>query len=147
MYRHYLVYKDNLWIVFRSIFVYYSHCIQIRTLYSHFIWIIQIICTWYLDYLQHYLQTAKTLASDVMVAPCMDLVLFTGGGAVPAFFSSAFLLSQSSFSLCLCSSTASLVLSLFFLSSSFAPLAFWSSCAVKRNLVKASHAHYYNGSK
>ena len=44
---------------------------------------------------------STTLVPDLMAAPCMDLVLFTGGGAVPAFFLSAFLFSQSSFSLCL----------------------------------------------
>ena len=153
MYRHYLDtyldYTDNVQIVFRSVFIYYSHCIQIRTLYLHFIWIIWIICIWYSDYWQHYLQTAQTWLPDLIAAPCMDLVLFTGGDAVPAFFSSTFLFSCSSFSLCLCSSTTSLVLTFFFSLSSFTPLTVWSSLAEKereRN-IKASDVHYYNGSK
>ena len=144
-----LDYTDNVQIVFGSIFIYYSHCIQIRTLYSQFMHIICMMCIWYSDYSQHYLQTEQTWLPDLITGQCVDLVLFTGGGAAPAFFSSAFLFSHSSFSLRLCSSTASLVLSFFFSSSSFAPLAFRSSLAEKereRN-VEASDAHYYNCSK
>ena len=153
MYRYYsdsyLEYMDNIQIVFGSIFIYYLHCIWIRTLHSHFIGILQIICMWYSDYLQHELQTPQTWLPDLMAAPCVELGLFKWGGAIPAFFSSAFLFSCFSFSLCLCSSTTSLVLSFFFTSSSFAPLAFRSSCTEKereRN-GKASDAHCYNGSK
>ena len=76
MYGHYLDtysdYMDNVQIVFRLIFIYYSHCIQIRTLYSHFMHIIQIICVWYSDYLQNYLQTAQTWLPDLIAAPCVD---------------------------------------------------------------------------
>ena len=124
----------------------YSFTIQIRTLYLHFIWI---ICIWYSEYSQHYSQTTQIWLPDPIAAPCIDLVFFTGGGAAQASFSSAFLFRHSSFSLHLYSSTAPLVLSFFFLSSSFAPLTFWLSLAEKereRN-VKASDAPYYNGSK
>ena len=83
----------------------------------------------YLDCLQHYSQ--QTLLPDLMAEPCIDLGLLTGGGAAPDFFSSIFLFSHSSFSLCLCSSTASMVLSFFFSSSSLASLVFGSSLAEK----------------
>ena len=80
----YLDYMDNVWIVFGSIFIYYSHCIWIRTLYLHFMHIMQIICVWYSDYSQHYLQRAQTWLPDLIAAPCMELVLFTGSFHLPS---------------------------------------------------------------
>ena len=98
-------------------FVYYSHSIWMRTLYLHFI---HIICVWYLDYSLHKTQTL--LLPDLMAAPWVDLGFLTGVGAVPNCFSFIFLLSHSSFSLHLCSSTASCIFSFFLSSSSLALL-------------------------
>ena len=119
-------------------FVYYLHSIQMRILYSHFI---HIICAWYLDYSSHKTQTL--LLPDLMAAPWVDLGFLAGVGADPDCFSFIFLLSCSSFSLCLCSSTASCIFSFFLSSSSLAPVTLWSSCAGrKKENVKAFHIHH-----
>ena len=85
-------------------FVYYSHSIWMRTLYLHFICI---ICVWYLNYSLHKTQTL--LLPNLMAGPWVDLGFLTGVGTVPDCFSFIFLLSHSSFSLHLCSSTASCI--------------------------------------
>ena len=119
-------------------FVYYLHSIQMRTLYLHFI---HIICVWYLDYSLH--KTQILLLSDLMAGPWVDLGFLTGVGAVTDCFSFIFLLSHSSFSLCLCSSTASCIFSFFLSSSSLIPFALWSSCAGrKKENVKAFHIRH-----
>ena len=119
-------------------FIYYSHSIQVRTLYLHFICI---ICVWYLDYSSHKTQTL--LLPDLMAASWVDLGFLTGVGAVPDCFSFIFLLSCSSFSLCLCSFTASCIFSFFLSSSSLAPFTLWSSCAGrKKENVKAFHKRH-----
>ena len=119
-------------------FIYYLHNIQMRTLYSHFI---HIICVQYLDYSSHKTQTL--LLPDLMAAPWVDLGFLTGVGAVPDCFSFIFLLSHSSFSLHLCSSTASCIFSFFLSSSSLAPFALWLSCAGrKKEKVKAFQIHH-----
>ena len=109
-----------------------------RTLYLHFI---HIICVQYLDYSSHKTQTL--LLPDLMAAPWVDLGFLTGVGAVPDCFSFLFLLSHSSFSLHLCSSTASCIFSFFLSSSSLAPCALWSSCAGrKKENVKVFHIRH-----
>ena len=125
-------------------FIYYLHSIQMGTLYSHFICI---ICVWYLDYSLHKTQTL--LLPDLMAGPWVDLGFLTGVGAVPDCFSFNFLLSCSSFSPCLCSSTASCIFSFFLSSSSLAPFTLWSLCAGrKKENVKAFHIrHVYKKNK
>ena len=86
---------SNVWIIrilFRKMFVYYSHSIWMRTLYLPFI---HIICVRYLDYSSHKMQTL--LLPDLMAGPWVDLGFLTGVGAVPDCFSFIFLLSRSSF--------------------------------------------------
>ena len=53
---------DNIRIIFRSMFIYYSHCIWMRTLYLHFMRIAQTICVWYSDCSYDYLH-AKTYST------------------------------------------------------------------------------------